>query len=132
MVTSAGTRKGSFSRSQLVSVASCMLMLRCIFSAVTHTADYTHLDGKPPIVYSCLFLLPKFLPLDVDRRRRSFPVADACIWDDLPSSPSLLTFNQRLQCTYLVCPTPVLWATFQLFRLCKLSYSVVLEHFNLK
>ena len=43
--------------------------------------------------------------------RCAFPVAGACIWNDLPSgislSPFLLRFKQRLQCTYFICPIPV-------------------------
>jgi len=45
--------------------------------------------------------------------RRVLHVAGgACTWNDLPSdvtsSPSLLTFKQRLKCTYSVAPTTVL------------------------
>jgi len=53
--------------------------------------------------------------------RSALTVAGACIWNDLhshisdiTSSPSLLTFKQRLKCTYFVAPTPVL--PFNCFR----------------
>jgi len=55
----------------------------------------------------------------------AFPVAGACMWNDLPSHiislPSLLTFKQRLKCTYFVCPILVLpfsCADCKLFSVC--------------
>ena len=57
--------------------------------------------------------------------RRAFPVTGAHSWNDLlshiTSSSSLLTFKQRLKCTYFMCPiliSPFSCADCNLFSLC--------------
>ena len=112
-------QKGSFSSSPCRLTGHCMLMLRKpqYLRQFMYTADIPSRKSLWSSTSYSLFV-PAVRLSTVGTH--AFSVTDACVWNDLlfdlTSSPSLLTFKQRLKMHLFVAPTSVLPCSCLLLR----------------